>query len=239
MENEVLFSVENNIAVITLNRPERRNSINKNLLIGLYNSLEEVAGNNDIKAAIITGNGKSFCSGIDLSVIGKENIFDPRGDGRDLPDIFAACSKPVIGAINGHAITGGFEIALNCDFLIASENAMFADTHARVGIHPGWGMTQLLQQAVGQRMAMQMSMTCQFIDAQTALRSGLVNEVVPADELMPRVLQLAGFICEGRSDMLMTVKELIEFRNNATLEESYKHEREGFVNFVKKNIPGM
>ncbi|PKL19141.1 MAG: enoyl-CoA hydratase [Spirochaetae bacterium HGW-Spirochaetae-5] len=239
MENEVLFTVENNIAVITLNRPERRNSINKNLLIGLYNGLEEVSGNKDIKAAVITGNGKSFCSGIDLSVIGKENIFDPRGDGKDLPDLFAACKKPVIGAVNGHAITGGFEIALNCDFLIASENAMFADTHARVGIHPGWGMTQLLQQAVGQRMAMQMSMTCQFMDAQTALRTGLVNEVVSPDELMPRAIQLAGFICEGREDMLMTVKELIEFRNNATLEEAYENERTGFRAFVKKNIPSL
>jgi len=239
MENEVLFSVENNVAVITLNRPERRNSINKNLLVGLYNALEETAGNNDIKAAVITGNGKSFCSGIDLSVIGKENIFDPRGDGKDLPDFFAACKKPVIGAVNGHAITGGFEIALNCDFLIASENAMFADTHARVGIHPGWGMTQLLQAAVGQRMAMQMSMTCQFIDAQTALRAGLVNEVVPHDELIPRVMQLAGFICEGKYDMLMTVKELIEFRNNSTQDEAYRNERSGFMSFVKKNIPGL
>lgn len=239
MENEVLFAVENNIAVITLNRPERRNSINKNLLVGLYNGLEEVSGNKDIKAAVITGNGKSFCSGIDLSVIGKENIFDPRGDGKDLPDLFAVCKKPVIGAVNGHAITGGFEIALNCDFLIASENAMFADTHARVGIHPGWGMTQLLQQAVGQRMAMQMSMTCQFMDAQTALRTGLVNEVVAHDELMPRAIQLAGFICEGREDMLMTVKELIEYRNNATLEEAYKNERTGFRAFVKKNIPSL
>lgn len=239
MENEVLFSVENGVALITLNRPERRNSINRNLLVGLYNSLDEVSNNKDIKAAVITGNGKSFCSGIDLSVIGKENIFDPRGDGKDLPDLFASCRKPVIGAVNGHAITGGFEIALNCDFLIASENAMFADTHGRVGIHPGWGMTQLLQQAVGQRMAMQMSMTCQFIDAQTALRAGLVNEVVPHDELIPRVMQIAGFICEGKFDMLMTVKELIEFRNNATLEEAYKNERAGFMNFVKKNIPGL
>jgi enoyl-CoA hydratase len=239
MESEVLFNIENNIAVITLNRPERRNSINKNLLTGLYNALEETADNKDIKAAVITGNGKSFCSGIDLSVIGKENIFDPRGDGKDLPDFFASCKKPVIGAVNGHAITGGFEIALNCDFLIASENAMFADTHARVGIHPGWGMTQLLQQAVGQRMAMQMSMTCQFIDAQTALRAGLVNEVVPHAELMARAMQLAGFICEGKYDMLMTVKELIEFRNNATLEEAYKNERAGFMKFVKKNIPSL
>jgi len=82
-------------------------------------------------------------------------------------------------------------------------------------------------------------MTCQFIDAQTALRAGLVNEVVPHDDLMPRVMQLAGFICEGREDMLMTVKELIEFKNNATLEDAYKNERTGFMAFVKKNIPSL
>jgi enoyl-CoA hydratase len=116
---------------------------------------------------------------------------------------------------------------------------MFADTHARVGIHPGWGMTQLLQQAVGQRMARQMSMTCQFMDAQTALRTGLVNEVVSHDELLPRAMQLAGFICEGREDMLMVVKELIEYRNNATLEEAYKNERTGFRAFVKKSVPSL
>jgi enoyl-CoA hydratase len=237
MAEEILFKIENNVGIITLNRPERRNSINRNLLIGLYDSLEKIANNNDIKVGIITGNGKSFCSGIDLAVIGKEDLFNPRGDGKDMPEMFEQCKKPIIGAINGHAITGGFEIALNCDFLIGSENAMFADTHGRVGIHPGWGMTQLLQQAVGRKMAMQMSMTCQFVDAQTALRIGLVNEVVPHNELMPRVLQIAGFICEGKFDMLMTVKELIEYRNNATLEESYENGKRGFKEFVKKNIP--
>lgn len=113
---------------------------------------------------------------------------------------------------------------------------MFADTHSRVGIHPGWGMTQLLQEAVGRRMAMQMSMTCQFIDAQTALRAGLVNEVVSPDNLIPRVKEIAQFICDGKFDMLMTMKELIEYRNNATLEEACKHEREGFLAFVKKAI---
>jgi enoyl-CoA hydratase len=86
-------------------------------------------------------------------------------------------------------------------------------------------------------MAMQMSMTCQFVDAQTALRIGLVNEVVPHDELLPRALQIAGFICEGRFDMLMTVKELIEYRNNATFEESYENEKRGFKEFVKKHLP--
>ena len=142
MEKTVLLEVEGPIALITLNRPERHNSICQDLLINLYNAIDEVARNSDIKVAILTGNGKSFCSGIDLSVIGKDNLLDPRGDGKDLPDVFASCNKPIIGAINGNTITGGFELAMQCDFLIASENARFTDSHAKVGIHPGWGMTQ-------------------------------------------------------------------------------------------------
>lgn len=237
MENAVLFEVQDNIALITLNRPERRNSINKALLAGLYDSIEQVSVRDDIKVAIITGNGKSFCSGIDLSVIGKENIFDPRGDGRDMPEIFAACDKPVIGAINGHAITGGFEIALNCDFLIGSELAMFADTHSKVGIHPGWGMTQLLQEAVGRRMALQMSLTCQFIDARQALSIGLINEIVPHEMLVPRAREIASQICGNNYDMLMTVKKLIEYRRTVSFKDSFEHERSEFRKFVKKHMP--
>lgn len=234
MEQAVLFEVENQIAMITLNRPERRNAINQTLLQQLYDSLDKVNADDGIKAAIITGNGKAFCSGIDLAFIGKDNFVDPRGDGSDLPDVFSACKKPVIGAVNGYAITGGFEIALNCDFLIASENASFADTHAKVGIHPGWGLTQMLQQAVGQPMAKQMSMTCQFISAEKALDCGLVNEVVKAEELLPRSLEIASQICETNYPMLITVKGLIENRKNRTFDEALKIEREGFAAFAKQ-----
>jgi len=237
MENAVIFEVEQNTAIITLNRPERRNSINRALLAGLYDAIDNVAQNPDIRAAIITGNGKSFCSGIDLSVIGKENIFDPRGDGVDLPEIFGRCEKPLIGAVNGHAITGGFEIALNCDFLIGSEQAMFADTHAKVGIHPGWGMTALLQETGGRRMAMQMSMSCQFIDAHTALRCGLLNEVVPSENLVARAKEIASQIAAAGKEMQMTVKRLIEYRKSATLNESYEHEGAEFRKFLKKHMP--
>lgn len=236
MTEPVLFTVENKIAVITLNRPERRNAINQALLIGLYDCLERIARDDAIRVAIITGNGKSFCSGLDLDILLKENLFDPRGDGSDLPDLFQACTKPVIGAINGHAITGGFEIALNCDFLIASEAASFADTHARVGIHPGWGMTQLLQQAVGRRRARQMSFTCRFITAQTACEWGLVNEVVPPERLMPRAMEIAGDISESSPEMLKTVRDLIHYRDAATLAEAYAHERAGFATFMRSHL---
>jgi enoyl-CoA hydratase len=236
MESPVLFSVENHVATIILNRPERRNAINQALLTGLYNAIEQVSGDENIRAAIITGNGKSFCSGIDLEAILTENLFNPRGDGTDLPDLFHKCKKPIIGAVNGHAITGGFEIALNCDFLIASENASFADTHAKVGIHPGWGMTQLLQQAIGRRRARQMSFTCRFISAKTACDWGLVNEVTPPENLLTRAGEIASDISAIHPAMVATMKRLIDYRDTATMTDAFSHEREGFQEFVKKNL---
>lgn len=236
MTDPVVFTVENHVAIITLNRPERRNAINQALLTGLYDSLERVSRDETIRVAIITGNGKSFCSGLDLDILTKENLFDPRGDGSDLPDLFQACRKPVIGAINGHAITGGFEIALNCDFLIASEHASFADTHARVGIHPGWGMTQLLQQAVGRRRARQMSYTCRFINAETACAWGLVNEVVPHEKLMERAMAIGGDICESSPEMLGVVRDLINYRDHTTLADAFAHERAGFATFLRTHL---
>lgn len=236
METPVIFTVEDHIAWITLNRPERRNAINQALLVHLYNAIDEVAANDDISVAVITGNGKSFCSGLDLAIIQQENLFDPRGDGLGMVDLLKRCKKPVIGAINGHAITGGFELALNCDFLIASERASFADTHAKVGIQPGWGMTQFLQQAVGQRRAKQMSFTCQFIDAETARQWGLVNEVVPHDSLLPRTKEIASQICTVNQPMLKIVKGLIEYRNTASLKESLAYERKGFEAFLDTHL---
>ena len=236
MESPVLFSVQNHVATITLNRPERRNAINQALLSGLYDAIGQVSSDDTIRAAIITGNGKSFCSGIDLEVILTENLFDPRGDGTDMPDIFQKCRKPIIGAVNGHAITGGFEIALNCDFLIASENASFADTHAKVGVHPGWGMTQLLQQAVGRRRARQMSFTCKFISAKVACDWGLVNEVTTPENLLTRAGEIATDICALHPDMVATMKRLIDYRDTATLANAFSHERQGFRDFVKKSL---
>lgn len=237
MDLPILFNKENQVAVVTLNRPEKRNSINQALLTGLYDAVEKIEATDDIKAAVITGNGKSFCAGIDLSVITTENVFNPRGDGKQLPEIFSKCTKPLIGAINGHAITGGFEIALNCDFLIASENASFADTHAKVGIHPGWGMSQLLQQAVGQKRAKQMSFSGEFITAEKALQWGLVNEVVPAGMLLPRAIQIAEAISTSNPDILKKIKDLIDVRNQTTLSGALELEKKGFETFVAGQLP--
>ena len=232
MSSEVIFNVMGSTAIITLNRPDRKNAINQALLTGLYDSIEEIAQNSEIKVGIITGAGDAFCSGIDLECLATDNLFDPRGDGKDMPELFSACSKPIIGAVNGYAITGGFEIALNCDFLIASENAVFADTHAKVGIHPGWGMSQLLQQAVGQRRAKQFSTACEKISAQRALNCGLVNEVVPAAKLLERAMDIAGDIGSVNYDMMLTIKKLIEEKNRTTFDGAMAVEKKGFKTFL-------
>ncbi|MCU0599799.1 MAG: enoyl-CoA hydratase-related protein [Desulfobacterales bacterium] len=236
MQDPVLFAMENQTAIITLNRPDRRNAINQALLAGLYDAIEKVSLDANICVAIITGNGKSFCSGLDLEAIFTENLFDPRGDGSDMPDLFAACRKPIIGAVNGHAITGGFELALNCDFLIASENASFIDTHAKIGIHPGWGMTQLLQQAVGRRRARQISFACKPLPAKTACEWGLVNEVVPPDMLMPRAKEIAEDISRVNPEMLEVVKALINLQDQMPLGESFALERKGCGAFISKHL---
>lgn len=236
MAPPVLLDVDKQIAVITLNRPERRNAINQQLLVHLYNALDAVTVRSDIQVSIITGNGPSFCAGLDLDAIGKENLFDPRGDGSDLPDLMRACKKPIIGAVNGHAITGGFELALNCDFLIAAENAQFCDTHARVGIHPGWGMTQLLQQTVGQRRAKQISFACQPIYAKTALAWGLVNEVLPPEHLLDRAKTIATQILQADPRLLGAIKTLIENQNRSPMEQAFDKERSGFRQFLKDQI---
>ena len=210
MAPPVLLDVSNQIATITLNRPERRNAINQQLLVDLYGMLETVSASDDIRVVIITGNGPSFSAGLDLEALGRENLFDPRGDGSDLPDLMRACKKPIIAAVNGHAITGGFELALNCDFIIAAENAQFSDTHARVGIHPGWGMTQLLQQTVGQRRAKQISFACQPIYAHTALAWGLVNEIVPREHLLDRAKTIAAQIVQADPQLLGVLKHLLK-----------------------------
>ncbi len=233
MGTEVIFEVKGSVAIITLNRPNRKNAINQALLTGLYNSVEKIAQSDEIKVGIITGSGDSFCSGIDLECLSTDNLFDPRSDGRDLPEIFGYCNKPLIGAVNGYAITGGFEIALNCDFLIACKSAVFADTHAKVGIHPGWGMSQLLQQAVGQRLAKQFSATCEKISAQRALSCGLVNEVVPTGKLLARAIEIAEKICSVNYEMMLTMKKLIEEKNSNTLNGAMAIEQKGFKLFLE------
>jgi enoyl-CoA hydratase len=188
--NEILYiDVGDRIATITLHRPEVRNALNGELLADLTAALAAVEESNDIDVTILTGADPAFCTGLDLSELSsKHGLNLSELAGRGAP--FTGRTKPLIGAINGAAVTGGLELALACDFIIASERAVFADTHARMGLIPFWGLTVLLPRAIGIRNAREMSASGNFIDARRAHEMGLVNFVVPHDQLLESAHQL-------------------------------------------------
>lgn len=211
MEHVVLTDVEGGVATVTINRPHARNALNSELRAALPTAVQALDADPEVMAIVLTGADPAFCAGLDLRELGQRGV---SGDAVSQMGPFGRLSTPLIGAINGPAVTGGFELALACDFLIASERASFADTHARVGVMPGWGLTVALPEAVGDRRARQMSLTGNFLDADTALTWGLVNEVVPHEVLLERATGLARDIAgndpAGVSQMLATYNDLSE-----------------------------
>lgn len=199
MTNVLDLDVSDRVATVTLQRPAARNALNRDLRRALHTTMRDLDGDDGVDVVILTGADPAFCAGLDLKELAAtaESSADALAPDDSPPQRrgpFPPVGKPVIGAINGVAITGGFELALRCDLLVASERAAFADTHARVGIMPGWGLTVLLPQAVGVCRARELSATGNFLDARTALAWGLVNHVVAHDELLPFCRSLASDI---------------------------------------------
>jgi enoyl-CoA hydratase len=198
MTDVVLLEVSDRIATVTLNRPAARNALSTDVMRLFPALMREADGRDDVDVVILTGSDPAFCAGIDLKELGgrsgSSDAADstlPKASAEGMRGPFPSMTKPVIGAINGVAVTGGFELALNCDFLVASEHAKFGDTHARVGVMPGWGLTVLLPQAIGVRRAREMSFTGNFLSAHEALELGLVNHVVAHGDLLPTARGLA------------------------------------------------
>lgn len=232
------------VAVVTLNRPEAMNALSKALRAALQTAIAEMDADPEVKVIVLTGAGeRAFTAGLDL----KELSTDPLGMGaanatdpaQNPARAVLGCSKPIIGAINGVAITGGFEVALACDVLICSTNARFADTHARVGITPGWGLSQKLSRCIGPYRAKELSLTGNFLDAATAYEWGLVNRVVAPDELMPAALQLAAQMADIDGDMLVTYKAMIDDGYELAMGEGLKLEHARSVTHNREVTPEM
>ena len=197
----LLIDITDRVCTLTLNRPRARNALSSALRTQFYAALRHAQADDNTDVVIVTGADPVFCAGLDLKEL---------GDTTALPDIspkWPPMTKPVIGAINGAAVTGGLELALYCDILIASEHARFADTHARVGLLPTWGLSVRLPQKVGVGLARRMSMTGDYVSAQDALRAGLVTEVVAHDELMPTARNVAASIVGNNQ---LAVRALLE-----------------------------
>jgi len=211
----VVIEVEkkDGVALVTLNRPEAMNALSKAMRVALAATFADLNDDPEVRCVVLTGAGKAFTAGLDLKELGSDagalgaaNAQEPE---RNPVAAIERCNKPVVGAINGAAITGGFEVALACDILIGSTKARFADTHARVGIMPGWGLSQKLSRLIGISRAKELSLSGNFLDAETAVAWGLLNRVVEPDALIPTALKLAADIASAPTEKVQAYKRII------------------------------
>lgn len=221
----IIFEKEENIAVITFNRPEAMNALNNQTRAEFRQAIDEVAADDDIKVLILTGSGKSFVAGSDIKEFNQTTPYAAHNIAR-LGEMVEKLEKPVIAAVNGFCLGGGCEIAMGCDIIIASEKAKFGQTEINIGIIPGGGGTQRLQRLIGVCRAKEMIYTGEIIRAEEADRIGLVNRVVPMDELMPTAKELAGKIAIKSSAALKLAKTAINRGLQTNLESGLKYEYE-------------
>ena len=206
----IATSTDGAVRVITLNRPEARNALSIALQSELAIALHAADDDADVACVVLTGADPAFCAGLDLKELGQGVAPGTLSSDNSPFSALTSMTTPTIGAINGACATGGLELALTCDFLIASERARFGDTHARVGFTPAGGMSVLLPQAVGLRMAREMSFTGNFIDATEAHRLGLVNHVVPHEQLLATATAIGNNIASGDQDAVRALKDLYD-----------------------------
>ena len=198
-------------AIITMNRPEALNALSGGMRRGLVEALAEFDRRDDVRAVILTGAGRAFTAGLDLKELaasGKD--VSANVDAENVVAAIEKFSKPLIAAVNGVAITGGFEITLACDVVLASESAVFIDTHVKVGLTPGWGLSQRLSRSVGLHRAKELSLSARPLSAGEAERWGLVNHVLPPDELLPRAIELGRAFAQWSPEAVAAMKAIID-----------------------------
>jgi enoyl-CoA hydratase len=242
------------VSIVTINRPEALNAFNTDLLRELLGVFERVAADPSIRAVVLTGGGeRSFVAGADI----KEMALLSEAEGREFgelghatPNRIGSMPQPVIAAVNGFAFGGGCELAIACDFRIASENAQFAQPEVSLGIPPGWGASQRLPRLIGPGLAADLILTGRRIKAEEALRIGLVNQVVPLADLMPTAIALAEQIAGNSPRAVTSAKRLMRRAFDGSLDDGLAAEidafagafgtpdqREGMAAFVEKRSP--
>lgn len=235
----VLIDKNEGVTTVTMNRPDALNALSGALRQSLTETFHSLAEDEDTQVIILTGAGRAFTVGLDLKELGGETAStgsDAPTD-RDVGAALARVGKPVIGAINGFAITGGFEIAVLCDFLVATPNARFADTHARVGVVPGWGLSQRLPRLIGINRAKELSLTGNYLDAQTACDWGLVNKIVSADDLLATCESLARDIVSTEPVTRGEIRRIMDAGWHSTLSDGLAIENEANILHFKNQRP--
>ena len=212
---ELLIERHGPVALLTLNRPQAMNALSQSLIRSLSAAIVSLGRDETARVLVLTGAGeRAFSAGLDLKELGARpgllGMVEGEGERPNPIRAIEQCPKPVIAAVNGVAITGGFELALACDILVASETARFADTHQRVGVIPGWGLSQKLSRIIGPSRAKEMAFSGRFVSARQASDWGLVSRAVPAGELMADVMALAQEIAEVDAGFLADYKRLVD-----------------------------
>jgi enoyl-CoA hydratase len=248
----LIVEVEDHVALIKLNRPEALNALNSQLLGELCQVLEDSDANPKVRCIVLTGSEKAFAAGADIKEMSSKSFVDVYSE-----DFFAfannritAIRKPIIAAVSGYALGGGCELAMMCDFIIASDTAKFGQPEINLGVMAGIGGTQRLTRFVGKSKAMDMNLTGRFMDAEEAERSGLVSRVVPAKKLVEEAMSAAQKIAEKSSVSVSAAKEAVNRSYELTLAEGMRYERrvfhslfatedqkEGMAAFLEKRQP--
>jgi enoyl-CoA hydratase len=224
----ILIDQSGFVLTLTLNRPEAMNALSQALRRDLTSALREAGRDDSVRAVVLTGAGtRAFSAGLDLKELSSDTSalgVDVAQD-ENLISAIEMLDKPIVGAVNGAAITGGFELALACDILIASPAARFADTHVRVGLLPNWGLSQKLSRIVGPSRAKELSLTGNFIDAATAERWGLVNRIVATEQLVDNAQAIAADMASADPAILRLYRSLIDDGLAMPFGEALRHEQ--------------
>lgn len=221
----IILEKEAHIAVITFNRPKAMNALNNQTRAEFAQAIEDVSTDDEIKVLILTGSGKAFVAGSDIKEFHATTPYAAHNIKR-LGEMVEKLEKPVIAAVNGFCLGGGCEIAMGCDIIIASEKAKFGQTEINIGIIPGGGGTQRLQRLIGACRAKELIFTGDIIRADEADRIGLVNRVVPMDDLLPTAKEIAKKIATKSAAALKLAKTAINRGMQTNLESGLKYEYE-------------
>ncbi|MFU8863901.1 MAG: enoyl-CoA hydratase [Rhodobacterales bacterium] len=226
----IIVEIEDHVALVTLNRPNALNALNDQLLGELADALTGCQNNEKVRCIVITGSEKAFAAGADIKMMAEKSFVDVFAGDLFTPESeqIMRVRKPIIAAVSGYALGGGCELAMMCDFIIASDTAKFGQPEINLGVVAGLGGTQRLTRAIGKAKAMDMNLTGRFMDAEEAERSGLVSRVVPVKKLMEETMAAAQKIAEKSMITTMVVKESVNRSFETTLREGLLFERRAF-----------
>ena len=226
----ILLDKQEGVGLVTLNRPDALNALNSKLLEELGQALLSLEGDDEIGAIVVTGSEKAFAAGADIKEMSQLSFADVLKEDKfaTINNVFARVRKPVIAAVSGYALGGGCEIAMACDFVIAAESAKFGQPEIKLGVIPGIGGSQRLTRLVGKSKAMDMMLTGRMMDAEEAERAGIVSRILPTEDLLDGVMEIAGTIADLSAPSVALAKEATDRALETTLAEGLLFERRAF-----------